>query len=51
VLALSEMDNRAAKAELTHAAPALERAASRAVPAAIYPRRRHKLATRTLNRL
>ena len=51
VLALSEMDSAAAKAELKYAAPALERAAARKVPAAIYARRRHELATRTLNNL
>jgi hypothetical protein len=51
VLALSEMDNGEAKAELRYAAPALERAASRAVPSAIYARRRHELASRTLNDL
>jgi hypothetical protein len=51
VLALSEMDSAAAKAELKYAAPALERAASRAMPSAIYARRRHELAVRTLNGL
>ena len=51
VLALSEMDSAEAKAELTYAAPALERAASRAVPSAVYARRRHELAARTLHRL
>lgn len=51
VLALSEMDNAAAKAELKYAAPALERAAARKVPSAVYARRRHELATRTLNNL
>ena len=51
VLALSEMDSGEAKAELTYAAPALERAASRAVPSAVYARRRHELATRTLKSL
>ena len=51
VLALSEIDSGEAKAELTYAAPALEHAASRAVPSAGYARRRHKLATRTLNGL
>ena len=51
VLALSEMESREARAELTHAAPALERAASRAVPSALYARRRHELATRTLSSL
>ncbi len=49
VLALSEMDSGAAKAELKHAAPVLERAASRAVPSEHYARRRHQLATRVLN--
>jgi hypothetical protein len=51
VLALSEMDSGDAKTELKHAAPALERAASRAVPSAVYARRRQELAARTLNRL
>jgi hypothetical protein len=51
VLALSEMDNAEARTELTYAAPALERAASRAVPSAVYGRRRHELAVRTLNGL
>jgi hypothetical protein len=49
VLALSEMDNAEARTELKYAAPALERAASRAVPSARYARRRHELAVRTLN--
>ena len=51
VLALNEMDSGDAKTELKHAATALERAASRAVPAAVYARRRHELAVRTLNSL
>ena len=51
VLALSEMDSHEAKAELKYAAPALERAANRAVPSAVYARRRQELAARTLNRL
>jgi hypothetical protein len=51
VLALSEMDNAEAKPELRYAAPALERAASRAVPSAPYARRRHELAVRALKRL
>lgn len=51
VLALSEMDSAAARAELKYAAPALERAASRAVPPGVFARRRHQLAVRTLNRL
>jgi hypothetical protein len=51
VLALSEMDNAEARTELKYAAPALERAASRAVPSAVYGRRRHELAVRTLNGL
>ena len=48
VLALSEMDSAEARTELKYAAPALERAASRAVPAALYARRRHGLAVRAL---
>jgi hypothetical protein len=51
VLALSDMRSAEAKAELKHAAPELERTASRAVPAATYARRRHELAVRTLNSL
>jgi hypothetical protein len=51
VLALSEMDSAEARTELKYAAPALERAASRAVPSAVYSRRRHALAVRTLNAL
>jgi hypothetical protein len=51
VLALSEMDNAEARTELKYAAPALERAASRAAPSAVYARRRHELAVRTLNGL
>ncbi len=51
VLALSDMDSREAKAELRYAAPALERAVRRAVPPALYARRRHELAARALNRL
>jgi|RhiMethySRZTD1v2_1073278.scaffolds.fasta_scaffold500812_2 hypothetical protein len=51
VLALSEMTSREAKTELRHAAPTLERTASRAVPSTVYGRRRHQLAVRTLNRL
>jgi len=51
VLALSEMDGSAARTELKHAANALEQAASRAVPSAVYARRRQELARRTLNRL
>jgi hypothetical protein len=51
VLALSEMDVDEARAELKYAAPALERTASRPVPSAVYARRRHELAARTLNRL
>jgi hypothetical protein len=46
VLALSEMDSAEASAELKYAAPALERAATRAAPSAIYGRRRHELAVR-----
>ena len=51
VMALSEMDSAEARTELRYAAPALERAASRAVPSAVYGRRRHELAVRTLNGL
>jgi hypothetical protein len=51
VLALSEMDQRAATAELKYAAPALERAANRAVPSTVYARRRQELAARALNGL
>jgi hypothetical protein len=51
VLALSEMDAAEARWELKYAAPALERAATRAVPSAVYGRRRHDLAVRTLNSL
>ena len=51
VLALSEMDTSEAKAELTYAAPVLERAAARPAGPAVYARRRQELAARTLNRL
>jgi hypothetical protein len=51
ILALNEMDSREARTELKYAAPALERAAGRAMPSAVYPRRRHDLAARALNRL
>jgi hypothetical protein len=51
VLALLEMDSGEARTELKYAAPALVRIASRAVPSALYARRRHELAVRTLNRL
>jgi hypothetical protein len=51
VLALSEMDGGAARTELKHAAPALERAARRATPSALYARRRQEVAVRALNRL
>jgi hypothetical protein len=51
VLALSEMDSADARLELKYAAPALEHAASRAVPSSVYARRRHELAVRTLNGL
>lgn len=51
VLSLSETDSAEARAELKYAAPALERAASRAVPSSPYARRRHEVAVRTLNRL
>jgi hypothetical protein len=51
VLALSEMDTAEAKRELKYAAPALERAANRAAPSAVYAARRHQLATRALSTL
>jgi hypothetical protein len=51
VLALSEMEGDDAKAELKYAALELERTAKRALPSAVYARRRHELAMRTLNRL
>src|SRR5262245_21941363 len=51
VLALTEMDSSEATRELKYVAPVLERAASRAVPSALYARRRHELAARALNRL
>jgi len=51
VLALTDMDTREANAELTHATPALERAASLRVPSALYARRRQELAVRALGRL
>jgi hypothetical protein len=51
VLSLSEMDSAEAKAELTYAAPELQRAAGRATPSSLYARRRHEVAARTLNRL
>ena len=51
VLALNEMDSAEAKAELKYAAAALEHAANRPEPAAVYARRRRELAVRTLNRL
>jgi hypothetical protein len=51
VLALSEMDVPEAKAELTHAAPALERAAARPAASSVHARRRQELAARTLESL
>jgi hypothetical protein len=51
VLALSEMDGSEATAELKYAAPALERAASRAAPSGIYAQRRQQLAARALQRI
>lgn len=51
VLALSEMDSAEARAELKHAAPALERTAVRPVGSTVYARRRHELAARTLKNL
>jgi hypothetical protein len=51
VLALSEMNSAEARAELKHAAPALERTASRPAASTVYAQRRHALATRTLRSL
>ncbi len=51
VLALREMDSVEARAELKYAAPILERAAMRPVPAALHAGRRHQLAVRTLTHL
>lgn len=51
VLALSEMDSPEARAELKHAAPALERTANRPAASTKYARRRHELAARALNTL
>jgi hypothetical protein len=51
VLALSEMDNAAASAELRYAEPELTRIARRPAPSSWYARRRHELAIRALNRL
>jgi hypothetical protein len=51
VLALTEMDGPAATAELTHAAPQLERAATRPPAPTVYARRRQQLAARALGRL
>ena len=51
VLALSEMETHEAEEELKHAAPALERTATRAVASDVYPRRRQQLAARTLDNL
>jgi hypothetical protein len=51
VLALSEMDLAEAKAELRHAAAALERTATRRAASTIYAIRRHALAMQVLNGL
>src|SRR5262249_15544055 len=51
VLALSEMDSGDAKTELKHAATALGRAASRAVPWALYAGGGQEWAARTLSRI
>jgi hypothetical protein len=51
VLALSEIDSNEAKTELTYAAPALERAATRPVASSVHARRRQQLAARALNRV
>ena len=51
VLALSEMSNPDATAELKYAAPELERVAGGSAPSSPYARRRYQLATRALGRL
>jgi len=51
VLALSELDMSEAKAELKHAAPMLERTATRPASSSVYARRRQELAVRALSRL
>jgi hypothetical protein len=51
VLALSEMKSAEARAELKHAAPALERTTSRHAASTVYAQRRHELAARTLKSL
>lgn len=51
VLALEEIRDPAATAELRHAAPVLERAAAKRAGDGIYPRRRKALAERALARL
>jgi hypothetical protein len=51
VLALSEMSNPDATAELKYAAPELERVARGGAPSSPYARRRYDLATRALGRL
>ena len=51
VLALSEMDLTAARAELKYAAPALERTTAGNAGPSVYARRRQELAARTLNAL
>jgi hypothetical protein len=51
VLALSEMENAEARAELKYAGPELERYAKRPVPSAVYAKRRHELARRVLQRV
>jgi hypothetical protein len=51
VLALSEMESRDARAELTYAAPALERATARPSSSSVYTQRRQALAARVLSTL
>ena len=50
VLALTEMNNPAARQELQYAAPLLERTAARPTTSTQYAQRRHTLATRALAR-
>lgn len=49
VLALIEIDLPEARRELEYAAPVLERAAQRAIPATVHGKRRHELAHRALS--
>jgi hypothetical protein len=50
-LALYEMDNREARAELRYAAPAFEQTLRRASAPSVYARRHHELARRAMQRI